>query len=65
MIKLLMSIDMIIEQLGEVDTIKVPAHLVDYIPVIPDLKIVSHDSPNFFFIDAKGEILSVQNIARD
>lgn len=64
MIKMLEVIDSVIEQLGAVDTIKVPADIAGYIPAVPDLKIVSHASPYFFFIDAQGEILSVQNITR-
>jgi hypothetical protein len=62
---MLETIDMIMNQLGPVKTIKVPAELINRIPPVPDLIIISHESPNFFFIDEKGEILSVQNISRD
>lgn len=64
MIKMLETIDALIEQLGTVDTIKVPADIVSFIPPVPGLKIVSHNSPFFIFLDEKGVILSVQNIPR-
>lgn len=64
MIKLLETIDALVEELGSVDTIKVPEEIVSFIPPVPGLNIVSHNSPFFIFIDAKGEILSVQNIPR-
>jgi hypothetical protein len=62
---MLLTIVHLLDQIEGVDTIAVPKGLIEKIPQIPDIKIVVHDSPHFFFKDDKGEILSVQNIPLD